>query len=256
MDPETHALVGAYALDALGAAARRAFEAHLDECALCCSEVVELQATAALLGQAAETAPPPALRSRVLEAIATIRQDAPVVPLDRASRQRALPPEGEAAPRRRPILAAVAAVLAFAVIALGALYAETTARMQRLESQLATADVGDDLVAVLAAPDVRMSNIDSPTGGSARFVWSDQRDVGVLVGDRMPPPPAGRTYALWLIEGETPEYAGALESADGGQVAQVVRGRVANADALGVTAEPPGIPAEPTGDLVMSASLS
>lgn len=251
MDPEAHTLVGAYALDAMDAAQRSVFEAHLEECAQCRMEVAELQATAALLGQAAEAVPPPGMRHRVLEAIDAIRQDAPTVALDRPRPQR-----GETIARRRPIFAAAAAVVAFAVLALGVLYAQTAARLRGVEQQITAADAGEDMVAVLAAPDVRISDVAAPTGGSARFLWSDQRSVGVLVGDHLPAAPSGRVYALWLIDGGNAEYAGAFDLADGGRVVQVVKGDITDADALGVTAEPAGVPVRPTGDVVMSASLS
>ncbi|MGH8885632.1 MAG: anti-sigma factor domain-containing protein [Egibacteraceae bacterium] len=257
MDPEAHTLVGAYALDAMDAAQRRMFEAHLDECAQCRIEVAELQATAALLGQAAEAVPPPGMRHRVLEAIDAIRQDAPVVPLDSSRSQRwRRQRSGTAAARRRPALAAVAAVLAFAVLALGTLYAQTAARLKRVDEQIATVDAGGDLVAALSAPDARISDVTVPTGGSAWFVWSDRRNVGVLVGDRLPAAPLGRAYALWLINGGHAEYAGSFDPAGGGRVAQVVKGDVTNADQLGVTAEPAGVPVRPTGGPVMSASLT
>jgi hypothetical protein len=260
MDPGIHALVGAYALDAMDAAQRRVFEAHLDECALCRAEVAELQATAALLGQTAETVPPPDMRDRVLAAIDTIRQDTSVVALDRRrwpwARRLCQPHRGAAITGRRPLLAVVAAVVAFAALALGTLYAETATRLKRMEQQLATVDANNDLVTVLATPDVRISDVVVPTGGLARFVWSDQRNMGVLVGNHLPAAPSGRTYALWLINGGRAEYAGAFDPAGGGQVAQVVKGDVTDADALGVTAEPAGVPIRPTGELVMSASLS
>jgi hypothetical protein len=257
MDPEAHTLVGAYALDAMDAAQRRVFEAHLDECELCRAEAAELQATAALLGQAVETVPPPDMRNRVLEAIDAIRQDAPLVALDVSRSQRKQRPQrGEASTKRRSIFAAVAAVLVSAVLGLGMLYAQTAARLKDVQEQMAAVDAGNDLVLVLAAPDVRMSDVTVPTGGSARFVWSDQRDVGVLVGNRLPAAPSGRMYALWLIHGGKAEYAGVFDPADGGPVAQVVKGDITDADALGVTAEPAGVPVRPTGDLVMSASLT
>lgn len=257
MDPEAHALVGAYALDALDAQQRDEFEAHLDECASCRAEAAELQATAALLGQVAETVPPSGMRSRVLDAVNTVRQDAPIVPLDGPRQQRDQRPQGgEGIIRRRPVFAAAAAVLVCAVFVLGALYAQTAAKLKGMEEQVAAADAGDDLVAVLAAPDVRMSDVAVPIGGSARFMWSDQRNLGVLVGNRLPAAPSGRTYALWLINDGRAQYAGAFDPADGGQVAQVVKGDIMDADALGVTAEPAGVPVKPTGDIVMSASLS
>ena len=85
-DIDVHRAAGAYALDALPADERAAFEAHLDRCADCRAEVRELQATAARLGSTQAVAPPPQLRERVLAEVARTRQDAPVV--DLATRRR------------------------------------------------------------------------------------------------------------------------------------------------------------------------
>lgn len=246
-DHEAHALVGAYVLDAMDASQRHAFESHLDDCDVCATEVKELQATAALLGEAAEAVPPPGLRSRVLSEIETIRQEPPVLPLVRPSRSRRT--------HRHPVFAAAAAVLAFAVLLLGSLYAQTSTQLARLEG-VAAADVGDDLVVVLSAPDARVNQVMAPAGGSARFVWSGERNLGVLIGDHLQPAPQGQTYALWLISGEHASYVGSFTPGEQGHVAAVVSGDVDSADALGVTVEPPGTITRPTGQLVMSTTLT
>lgn len=64
---ELHDLTAAYALDALDANERRAYEEHLADCDRCRSDLAELGETVGALGLAAEgPAPPEALRDRIL----------------------------------------------------------------------------------------------------------------------------------------------------------------------------------------------
>jgi anti-sigma-K factor RskA len=246
-DHEAYELVGAYALDAMDERERRAFASHLEDCAVCADEVTKLQATVALLGEAAEAAPPPGLRSRVLSEIGTIPQDPPIIPRGRLARSRRF--------STRHLFAAAAAVLAFAVVSLGGLYAQTSAQLARLE-RAAASNVGDDLLAVLSASDAQVNEVTGPAGGSARFVWSDERNLGVLVGERMHAAPEGHTYALWLIHDDQAQYVGSFRPGEHGQVAAVISGGVDTAEMLGVTTEPAGTITRPTGQLVMSATLS
>lgn len=66
MSPELHSLSGAYALDALDADERTAFEEHLRVCAACRDEVASFAEVTPLLAAGDEVAPPPSLRDRVL----------------------------------------------------------------------------------------------------------------------------------------------------------------------------------------------
>lgn len=67
MADDVHTLTGVYALDALPADERAEFESHLERCAACRQEVQEFHAVCADLALLAEEAPPPSLRSEVLE---------------------------------------------------------------------------------------------------------------------------------------------------------------------------------------------
>jgi anti-sigma-K factor RskA len=96
--PDIHTLTGAYAVDALPDDEREVFEQHLVVCDACAQEVLELQATAARLSDAAFEPPPPSLRDRVLAEIDATRQDPP---LPSSSRDRA----GEDGPPAPPLAA-------------------------------------------------------------------------------------------------------------------------------------------------------
>src|SRR6266540_5335676 len=78
--PETvdiHALAGAYVLDAVDDIERAAFDRHLRDCASCAIEVAELGETSTWLTHPIAVTPPPALRDRVLAAIAQTAQERP-----------------------------------------------------------------------------------------------------------------------------------------------------------------------------------
>ena len=66
---DVHELTPAYALHALDAEEREAFEAHLAQCERCREELAVLGESAAALAWAVESpAPPPALRAQILAA--------------------------------------------------------------------------------------------------------------------------------------------------------------------------------------------
>ena len=85
MSIDLHTLAGAYALDALSPAEADAFATHLEECPACRDEVRELQEAAARMGASEATAPPRALKARVLAAADQQPQLPPkVTPIDAA----------------------------------------------------------------------------------------------------------------------------------------------------------------------------
>jgi len=72
---DLHELTAAYALDALDADERRAYEAHLEACDRCRADLRDLGGTVGALGLATEgSAPPDGLRDRILVAA---RQEGP-----------------------------------------------------------------------------------------------------------------------------------------------------------------------------------
>jgi anti-sigma factor RsiW len=68
MSTDVHTLAGAYVLDAVSDAERRAFEHHMTRCPSCTQEVRELRETTVRLGSATVAAPPPRMWDQVHDA--------------------------------------------------------------------------------------------------------------------------------------------------------------------------------------------
>jgi anti-sigma factor RsiW len=214
-----HELTAGYALDALDAEERRAFEAHLPDCARCQDELRDFwETTDALAVAASGPEPSAALRGRILA-------DA------RAEPQVVIP----FAPRRRrtiPVLAGVAAVAAVVALALGLWASQVSGDLddarQALESERETA-------AVLADPAAR--DVALEAGEGRLVVGQDGR--AVLVLDSLDPAPAGKTYEMWIVEDEQTLPAGLFAGHDGVDIVRV-DGTVAPGDVVAVTIEDEG----------------
>jgi anti-sigma-K factor RskA len=263
----------AYALGALTADERKAFEAHLATCAECTAEVRSLMPAAAALAEAVpQVEPPAALRARVLT-YATRS----ALPLEHRA---ATPISTAAVPKGRastlPSWLAVAASLAVAaglgvyafqlrdrVETLEARLQDALARAETSEGQLANAvrvsTQAQTQIAVLTAPDVtRVDLAGQPVApaASARAFLSRSRGV-VLSASNMPPLQAGFTYQLWFIVNKVP-VAGGLFQPDASGSSNVLLPVDPNAprpEALAVTSEPAGGSTMPTLPLVLVGSV-
>jgi anti-sigma-K factor RskA len=228
-----HALVGAYAVDALDDAERTAFEAHLATCADCRAEVASLGDAAALLTGLSATTPPAGLRDRVLADAARTRPLPPEVP----DTEPAEPATVRSLPGRRlTILAVAAAVLAVVGVGVG------VTQPWRDDSS------GQDLFAtgrVLQAPDAESVTVELDGGAEATVTRSVKEGRAVIVTHAMPAAPAGKVYQLWL---QTPseEMVSAGLMPPGSDQTRLLEGDAADAIAVGITVEPAGGSAEPT----------
>jgi len=186
---DTHDLTAAYALHALDAEEREAYEEHLAQCAQCRDELAQLQESAAALAWAVEAPPPPAaLRARILAEASAGREN--VVPLPR---------------RARRTWQAVAAVAACAAVGLG-VWAAT------LHNSLGTARAHENALQIAVDPSSHMVALQGKRG----MVAVGQNGVGVLVVDRLPAAPSGKTYEAWVIpRGGKPVRAGTFQGGDG-----------------------------------------
>jgi anti-sigma-K factor RskA len=233
MSADMHDLVAPYALDALDASERAAFEAHLAGCGQCRRDLAELREGAAALGAAEWSPPPQRLRAAVLDAVGGVAQEppvAPVVPL-------------RASWFRRVAVPAIAVAALAAVVALSVQVVRLNAR---IDSSVET---------ILASVDARVVSLEGTEGVTARFVYSPGEGRGVFIADGLAELPPDRTYQLWLIDDGGPASAGIFGTADG-VVTFDVEGDVAAAAAVGLTAEPAGGSPAPTGDILLLGDLS
>lgn len=240
MSADVHALAGAYALDALPGDERAFFERHLIVCDACRAEVAELAETAALLGSAAAQSPPPGLRDRILAAADVTRQ----LPPEPEPQQEVSQMHGRG---RQRWLAPVAACLALAVVMLSGAVVALSQRTQ--------APSNTELVAVLAAPDLKTAQLEIDDRGQARFLYSRTHDSGVLIADDMPAVASDKTYELWLIHDGTPVAAGLFRPGGDGAAMAPIDGIVKGAERVAVTVEPAGGSRRPTGAILASAEL-
>jgi anti-sigma-K factor RskA len=271
--PDLHTLTGAYAVDALPDGERAVFEAHLEACTPCAQEVRELQATAARLGGAAVAAVPDSLKAKVLAEIDATRQERPEPALDDD-----LPVARRTAPRW--VAATFAAAAALLVVAVGGLAVMVTAMQQQLaglEAEVVAAEAANaEVVAltarlaqveaaaaeattsavadVLAAPDAVTVAVELD-GVHGRVVASATRGEAVFVADGFDPAPHAHTYELWFIHDDRVVPAGLFDPDERGRATRVMTGDVASAVAVGITIEPEGGSAEPSGDPMMVLTL-
>ena len=218
--------IGAYVLGALPAEECVGFEAHLTVCAACRDDVADLQGAAdALPASVPQVAPPPELKVRIM---AVVESEAALLA---AAGERADRPPAAPAPDRgrfgrlrgwtfRPALAAAcaAALLLIGGVA-GALLGGGSADVRTVA---ATVDAAQ-------AP-----------GARVRLQVVDGR--GTLVAEKMPPPPGGRVYQVWLKRpGRDPQPTDVLWSVRRDGSAQVaVPGSLDGVQAVLVTDEPAG----------------
>lgn len=234
-----HSLAVPYALDALDPRELRRFERHLARCARCLAETKEMGEGAARLAGATATAPPPALRDRVLDAVRTTEQEppprAPVTP--------------SAPPRTRALLVPVAVFTALALAASAILAVQLVRTDDRLDRERAEAR---EIAHVLAAPDARASGERDARGRGINVVASESRRRAVVTVTGLAAPPAGRVHQLWVMRSASePRSLGLVD----GETPLIAANLSASARSLAVTIEPDGGSKQPTSAPLVQLAL-
>jgi anti-sigma-K factor RskA len=229
METGIHELTAGYALDALDADERSAYEAHLAGCEHCQQELESFWMTTEALAVAASgPEPSAALRGRILTAV---RAEPPqnVIPLE--SRRR----------RAAPVLGGVAAVAAVVALAVGLWTSSLSSDLDETRAALERAQAN---AAVLADPGARTVSLEA---GEGRLVV-DADGRAVLVLDGLDPVGSGRTYEMWIVPGGDLSQANpaGLFRGDEGMEIVGVDGTVRPGDLVAVTIEQAGGAETPT----------
>ncbi|MFF0743613.1 anti-sigma factor domain-containing protein [Streptomyces sp. NPDC004111] len=241
---ELHTLTGAYALHALPEDERISFERHLTDCPSCAQEVRELASTAARLGRAMAQTPPERMKGEVLRRIATERQDPPATV--RAGRVRGR--FGRSA-TRFALAACLVAAAGFGGVAVWQHQVARDADQRAAEQASAAQQRAEQLAAVLAAPDAKVTTGKVADGANATVVLSRRLNRAAFVASGLPQPPAGKVYQLWFNDGGTMRAAGLLNPAARAD-SVLMDGQVGTASGMGITVEPAGGSPAPTTDPV------
>jgi Anti-sigma-K factor rskA/Putative zinc-finger len=231
--------LGAWLLGALPEDEVDAFRTHLADCAICRADAESLRvAVDALPASAPPESPPPALKGRVM---AVVEREASLLhaagpDADRAPaprRRRRLPRLADLA--QRPALA-LPLVLLLLVVGGGAALLGRDA-FDGQNGRTVVARVNPELKGARASLEI--------DGARAR-----------IVGRRLPAPPAGHVYQVWLDRGgASPEPTSALFSTRRDGSASVdVPGTLNGVRAVMVTDEPAGGSEKPTGRVLLTAS--
>ena len=233
MSTDLHSLLAPYVLDALDADERNRFEAHLEQCPDCRTELGGFQATATRLAEAESQEPPAALRQRLMSAIGSIPQERPVVTsINHRGGLR----------RRLPQLVAAAAMVLGVAGAGGYLVERDRGDEQR--------DHVAEITRVLGAADADTKSLNFPDGGTVRLVTSESRDAAVVVADELPALEDDKVYQVWLIRGAVAESQGTFTRSG-----DMIMKDLADVDQVAVTVEPDGGSKKPTTDPIVDVPI-
>ena len=250
----TNNLSGAYALDAVNAADREAYETAIAAASEeARSEATELQDTAVILGLAATPVSPSAqLRERLLAQVAVTPQ-LPKIEAD-AALVAAPAPEAEPAPGpaetrarlrwSRPVTA-IASMAAAVALIVGGIAVGTSSLHPEPGYQTA------QMAAISEAADVQQVDTTLAGGEEVTLRWSPELASSVIIVDGMTAAPDDKVYQLWYIDDSGARAAGFLPVTNGVESWQVLEGSMHAGDSVGVTVEPAGGSKKPSTDPIV-----
>jgi anti-sigma factor RsiW len=252
--------VAAYALDALDAGERAAFEAHLAAgCARCESALRESrEALAAVALDEPAAVPPPDVKAALLRRVAADAR-----------------PVGGRAETRRLWLRWAAATAAAMIVGgfltgmfvaaryeaeLGRVARETSRlredlsrREAALQARVAAYQAVVELLRDPATRVIAMSGAGPSPEARGRVVWHETAGGQVLVSN-LPVAPEGKAYEMWTIAGGKPTAAGVFQVDASGQAIHRLPSGSGRVDVFAITLEPAaGVPA-PTGPIVLAST--
>jgi anti-sigma-K factor RskA len=245
-------LAAVYAVGALDGDDLVQFEGHLPTCARCQSAVREAHDTLArAMMSATPQVPPPAVREAL---VGRVNLGAP------GGRRRWVRWAAATA-----VITTAAAGFTGAWVAvryeakLGQMAREMSALKQRvarneaaLQEQVALYRGAIDLLRDPGTRVVDLRGQGPSPGASGRMIWHETAGGHLFVAG-LPPAPAGKTYELWTIAGQTPKPAGLFVVDAGGRGVHRVEPASGPVQVFAVTLEPEGGTPAPTGPIVLAS---
>ena len=256
---EIQELIPAYVLDGVGDAERKLVERHLPQCDVCNGVFVSYRPIADLLPYAATPVEPSAdLKYRVLAA--TLPKSQP-----RAERSSALVGSALAGLSNLFRSPAFGAVVLLLIVALGLWNAslQNQITQQNTINQQALSEMTRQraLVSTIAYSDsqpMHMQSTDAAPKAVGRLFAAPELNALALIIYDMPPQPQGKVYQFWLMDTNGDRISGGTFTVDTqGRGWQLIRApkTLNNYQGVGITVEPEGGSAWPTGAKMMGTNL-
>lgn len=233
---------------------------HLSLCEGCQEDLrAYVQVARMLPYDAPEAAPPPALRERILAAVAeqaaAPAPAAPARPAPAAPLVREQPAPRRSLFGRRPALA-----FGFGALALVALVVWNISLQSRAAAQAADLDEEhrswQTMIVLLNDPTLHWYAV-SGAQATGRFWAAPQRNDACLVAQGLPKLDSAHVYQVWLLHGQERADGGTFQAFNGNGWVLVHSDKpMSSYDAVGVTIEPQGGSADPTGAPVLRGALT
>lgn len=258
--PQIEELLEFYALGAINEADRQLVEAYLEEHPEARQQVEEMKrAIAALPYSVAPVEPAPRSKELLMKRVSADQRLTPAARIQPSS------PAGRRWENffRALSLGAAALAILWAVILnaqVAGLRSEIVALRQVLAAQSNSIEQINAALPQLTASQlmtVSISGTDIQPQAKGQLIADPDSQSAVLVITDLPPPQAGRSYQVWLIEGETPQSAGLLSVDETGRGLLVLttETEIGSFDALGISIEPEEGSPQPTGEIVVLSNL-
>lgn len=252
MNADSHALAGAYALDALTEDERAQFERHLAGCPDCQTDIDSLRETVGHLASTVSTPPPAQLRGSVLDAISGVRPLPPLVddgtqdgdssPIDEPDEPGdASTKVSDIAAKRRTRTRQLLAAVAAAVVAIGVVVWSPWSQPGREPQQTVAEQVMDANDAETFTAEV--------DGAVVTIIRSASMEQAVLQTEGMPAAPDGQDYQAWFDDGSGGmTSAGVMPASTDGSSEMLLHGNASDAHGVAISVEPAGGSDQPTSD--------
>ena len=108
---------------------------------------------------------------------------------------------------------------------------------------------------VFAADDVRTVSGAMPAGGTATFVYSREKNAGVLVMNNVPPPSSGTVYQMWLMGDNGAKLGGTMDAKAVAPSTTAVIREIGKSNALAFSVEPSPGSTRPNGRVIAELPL-
>jgi anti-sigma-K factor RskA len=246
-----------YAAGAMTEPERQEYARHLedDQCAVCQSEVRELQSAMSMLAFSAPSAvPSPGVRERLMEQAR-----------DAAAGSETRRPVSFFRRRWLELIASAAAIAAIAIAVTATRANEElrhlndvlNSRIAQLEVQVAQ---NATYIATLTSPDVRIVNLagqGTNVQASGRIFWDQNQKRWLFFAKNLPPVPSDKSYELWFVPkaGKPVKAAVFNTAANGSTEVRISVPEGLDLRAAAVTTEPAGGTDQPTGPFSLLGAM-